>query len=334
MFRSHAHRVLLDLPLAAFGVALLASLWLPERRRYAALFACATVGWWIKDLAVLPALAAALLGSGLREPRAFAKRTFWVPAGLFAVAALGWLALTRAAVPAAVLAVTQNALPISAPRTVYVDAILSDSPALWTLPLLWIWLAARWRFEIGRPAFSFGLAALLHVAAVATARTTLPHYLLPAIVYGLIALADLLGRADRRAVILLGALLLVQAARVRVDLDPAPDTRRLGSAARSALPEGAWLCVVDAYFVGFRYYADRPTLGLYSTPRAHEAVATIPEFSGWVRPVDPAELPASLPRECEDYAVVRSGQLPASAVYRTLESGDRLALVKFDRGGR
>ncbi|HLG19614.1 MAG TPA: glycosyltransferase family 39 protein, partial [Bdellovibrionota bacterium] len=232
-----SRRVMLDLPLAAFGVALLV---LPTRLplSWGLFWSLAICGWWTKEVAILPALASALITIAIYARPQLRKSSFGIGVLGFLISVFLLQFLRPAGRmwdPSFLHTVGQEALLIPAPRDIYWDVFVSDSVFVWLLPIAFVWAIVRPK-TLSPLATSLGLATLIHSTALAATKTILPYYLLPVFVYGLLFLAAMVPNSKARSLRIAVALLaLLQIGRAQAfkmdpdhpDLDPARATKEL-----------------------------------------------------------------------------------------------------------
>src|SRR5262249_19778044 len=135
-----SRRVMLDVPVTLCAVTLLYCAVRPMKGRYLLFWIAALAGWWTKQHAILPALAAALVYLAVRERKTFLSVHFYSGAALFLIGMWGLSMFEHGHVHNPIV-------PIAAARVdsegyfskkpIYLDAFFVDHPILWLLPIAW-----------------------------------------------------------------------------------------------------------------------------------------------------------------------------------------------------
>jgi 4-amino-4-deoxy-L-arabinose transferase-like glycosyltransferase len=336
-----SRRVMLDVPVTALGALLLACAHKPDKWKTLALWLFAGAGWWMKQHAILPPLAAALFCLLLQNPRVFKTRESIAGALLFfsAVIALYFFQGREVHNPVATLSgIRSDSEGYVSKKPVYLDAILADHPVLWLFPIFVVISALKWTSEKSlSQAHIFFLGSLFSLLSLFVAKATLPHYLIPAFTFALIGIGELLnsGTTSRQIKMLLFLVIAVQVCRAQAfrfssedpDLNPAPATKSLGRFAALEVPLQFPICAFETYFVGIRYYANRPTLGFYSSSKMFSSIGSVAEFNGLVSLTTTEELKRNLMTKCGGYLILPTKAVGSFPDAKVLHSHPPLSLI-------
>ncbi len=341
-----SNRVMLDVPLTLAVVAMtLVTLRSIESGQPRFVFwVWAIFGWSIKEIGVLPALVGNLAAIAWLAPRQLVDRKQLWGGLLF----LGSVSLTfflhQGAHPFqwnTAAAAKSAVLTLAPPFSIYLDAIAIDSPFLFLIPFglgLWIWKLTRG--SAPRAWTLIAVVTLTQIGAIAITQTRLPHYLAPAFALSLVWIGLMLGGIRGKLLHTVLLLLIVfQGVRANTfrwdptspEIDPAPETKAISLATQAQVPANHPICVVNVYFPGVYFYAQRPVVAIYTTEVAYQAVSRVAEFEGRVFFASPDQLRPEIQSRCQGYAIVPTAMLDSSleAPDSVLKQGKRLAWIRM-----
>ncbi len=309
-------RVMIDLPIAMLGLLLLLLAGGSKKERWIPIFALGAVGWWLKELAILPVFLSSILIELIRFPPKWKNRNTWVGFFIFISA----LFLLRFLCTSTGTVALPTANSVAAPfwseqpsALIYYDLIHADSPFLWLTPFA-LYFSFRYgnqqeRWLVG----SFATGIVAHTVAVFMSKSVLPHYLLPIFPLSLAIVAIALHQIrnpQAKIFVLLLAFLQFFRSYNEIDRHPADATRELAVAAAAIVPVTSPICVLDSYIPGFIFYSKRSVQGIYVSDRAYRSQARIPEFSNMIQLSATANITSLVKEKCAGVAILPAPVFP------------------------
>lgn len=319
---SFSERVMLDLPLTFTVVCIALSAASRSSAAFRWLCIFGVLGWWIKEVAILPAFLGGLSVFLLdRESRHRWGKENWIMLAVsiaaMALAPGTWRQLYLGST-AGLQAAQTLATEFPPPGGLYWKVLLLDQPLIWLALIHGVFAVSRFVRNAGRRVdLSFFLVSLLGWGFALAAETKFPHYLLPAVATSIVSAVLLVSETERKS---LRTLLVVAISaqigwahwRVYGDpftMDPNRDIKRLAMTSSGLIPLELPICVVNMYFGIVRFYSNRSTLNFHTDHRNYQALARFSEFRPFLREVPPSELQMRIRDECGGYVILPTREL-------------------------